>query len=369
LAYGLVIEANDTVEADLAAAGTVEVIERMGQTTRFNLRISADIAGGDIPALLDARLDPGNSLSIFVDDGGGGVACLARGELDSQDIVLIHGGEGSLLVAGGGDATLAMDREVKVSVWEGAAMTDASIVTSIVGEYGLTPMVAPTLATRPASRHPAVQRGTDLAFVRRLARRNGCLFWVRPMAAAAGPVIENAHFAPPEFQDGDLAELILNRRDGANIDRLDISFDVSGPTSVVSDQVDLTTARAFDGDSDMGFLDPLGQTAIDAIGPSPRSHRLTAACDQASELAPRSEAVLSESQFFLRARAATTVQRLGRLVRAHETVRLTGAGSRHSGRYYVSAVRHRIDEVAHAMDIELVRNAWGEEPGGLGGLL
>ena len=50
---------------------------------------------------------------------------------------------------------------------------------------------------------------------------------------------------------------------------------------------------------------------------------------------------------------------LGAPVRAHTVVELSGAGSLHSGRYLVAAVRHLIDPAGHRMTVELVRNAWG----------
>ena len=47
------------------------------------------------------------------------------------------------------------------------------------------------------------------------------------------------------------------------------------------------------------------------------------------------------------------------IVRANTLVSLRGVGTRHSGTYYVKSVRHRIDTSAHSMEIELIRNAWG----------
>jgi hypothetical protein len=40
-------------------------------------------------------------------------------------------------------------------------------------------------------------------------------------------------------------------------------------------------------------------------------------------------------------------------------VEVQGAGAKHSGKYYVTAVKHNIDAVAYTMDIELARNGWG----------
>ena len=62
---------------------------------------------------------------------------------------------------------------------------------------------------------------------------------------------------------------------------------------------------------------------------------------------------------FIRATCETSLPTLGKLVRAHTVVEVKGAGSRYSGKYLVSGVRHKIDAEAHKMSIELVRNGWG----------
>ncbi|GJM38876.1 MAG: hypothetical protein DHS20C19_22430 [Acidimicrobiales bacterium] len=375
MAFGCVIEVDNAIDAELASSAEVVVTERMGDTTRFELRMSAAVADGDIPEFLDSRFDPGTPVSIFADDGQAGVVCLLSGEADGQRLSVVHGGEGSSITVTGGDITLTMDREVKSTVWEGPLMTDSMIVSTVLASYGCVPVVAPTVASRPPSAHPMVQRRTDLGFMRQLARRNGCLFWIRPEAAAVGPVIHTASFAPPEFADGDLAELTLNQRgsdltrDPNTITALAIDFDVTPPVSVTADGVDLVNVQSFNADADLSAAETLGTTPASAIGPTPRQHRLTAASDTAADLTPRGEGVLAEAQFFIRARCSTTLRRLRRVVRAHDTVRVVGAGSRHSGRYYVAAVTHRFGDEDHWMDIDLVRNAWGEEPGGLGGLV
>jgi hypothetical protein len=75
----------------------------------------------------------------------------------------------------------------------------------------------------------------------------------------------------------------------------------------------------------------------------------------------RSEAALREAQWFINATCSTSIFRLCKVVRFHTLVNLKGAGTRHSGKYYVTAVRHVIDAATHNMDLELARNAWGNE--------
>jgi hypothetical protein len=57
--------------------------------------------------------------------------------------------------------------------------------------------------------------------------------------------------------------------------------------------------------------------------------------------------------------ATTSLHRLCDIVRFHTIVLVQGAGSRHSGKYYVTGVKHKIDAAAHKMELELQRNGWG----------
>jgi len=55
----------------------------------------------------------------------------------------------------------------------------------------------------------------------------------------------------------------------------------------------------------------------------------------------------------------TSFETLGVVLRPAQVVEVTGAGTRHSGKYFVTAVRHTIDATSHTMALELARNAWG----------
>ena len=65
----------------------------------------------------------------------------------------------------------------------------------------------------------------------------------------------------------------------------------------------------------------------------------------------------------------TSLHKLSALIRVHTVVQVRGAGTRHSGKYYVTGVKHSIDATNHKMEIELARNGIGSEGGGVHGLL
>jgi hypothetical protein len=250
---------------------------------------------------------------------------------------------------------------------------------AICGSYAIACLPETTLMTRSSLNHPLVQRKTDLGFIRQMARRNGCEFWVRSVAARVGPVVHTAYFQPISFIDFDLATLRCNALPAPlalpgtppnhTIDSIDIEFSASAPTHIKAAGYDIASVADFSADTDLSGFTTLGTTSVADIGAQPRSHQMTTTGDGAADLTPKANSILSESQFFLSARTSTTAARLKRIIHVHDTVRVMGAGSRHSGRYYVAAVSHRINTDAHTMDLHLVRNAWGEEPASiLGGL-
>jgi hypothetical protein len=96
--------------------------------------------------------------------------------------------------------------------------------------------------------------------------------------------------------------------------------------------------------------------------------QLTVPANEASYLETRLKAVLRKAQWFINASCRTSLHRLCILVCIHTLVEVQGAGSRHSGKYYVTGVRHTIDSVSHIMDLELERNAWGQNASGVTGL-
>lgn len=355
MGLGIAIARDGGPDPELAEASLVEIEEKMGETTTYRLHYPVDVREGDLPLLVDSRLDAGSDLAVLVpvEDR---VECLVKGPVHGQRIRLKHGGAGSTLEVRGSDTTVAMDRESRSAVW--ADLTDSDAVTRILGNYGYTPNVEATRAGHFESGHTLVQRATDLAFVRRLARRNGYLFWVTCDAEGN----ETAHFQRPPLAAEPAAELTIHLA-SPTIRALEIEWDVERPTSVEALQLDLTTKEDLDGSADRTPQDLLGDVGLADVTGNLRSLHLTAPADDAGDLGARAEGALVEADWFLHATCGTNLETLGRLVRAHTVVEVRGAGSRHSGRYFVAAVRHAIDEESHRMEIELVRNAWRQSHG------
>jgi phage protein D len=351
VSLGIAIAVDGTPDDMLAGAGLVEVEERMGETSRFRLHFGFDIGDGDLPLLLDDRIGPGAELSILVPSNGE-THCLVKGPVHGQRIHLVHGGTGSTVEVWGSDATVAMDREARSVVH--SDVTDSDAVTTVVGGYGFVPDVDSTASRHVETKHTLVQRESDLRFVRRLARRNGLLFWLTSDASG----VDTAHFKRPDLS-GEPERTIRLNLDAPNVDTLDLTWDVEQPTSVEAAQLDASSKQDIDGDVSASPLEAMASEDLASITGDTRSIFLAAPADDAGDLQARGEGTLIEAGWFVRARCTTTLEGLGDVARAHTVAMVRGAGSRHSGRYFVAGVRHTIDPAGHRMDLELIRNAWG----------
>jgi phage protein D len=351
MGLGIAIEVGGAADAELANATWVEVHERMGEMTTFRIRYDFDVEEGDFPMLTDGRIDAGSDLTIVAPvDGTNNY--LVKGLVTGQQIHFEHGSGGSYLEVIGSDSSVKMDRESKSTLW--SDVTDSDAVTTILGQYNYTPDVDSTQAGHSENKHTLVQQDSDFRFVHRLANRNGFLFWVT--AADGGD--ETAHFKRPQVGDSAAADLIINL-DTNNLDSLDLTWDAERPTSVDAAQLDLNDKSSIDGGVAQSPLTSLGAQSLSDIASDTRSVHVLAPVDDSGDLTSRGEGTLIDAGWFLHASTKTSVKAVGSVVRAHTIVNLRGAGKRHSGKYFVAAVRHTVDLTGHRMEIDLVRNGWG----------
>jgi len=349
---GAILLVNGQPDPEFPEPDSLEVHERMDEATSYRLRYQMGIVEGDLPLLTDDRLGPGTELSMLVPVESG-LICLVKGPIYGQQIHVQHGGAWSTLEVMGADTSIAMDRETKAALW--SDLTDSDAVSSVLAPYGYTLDVEATKPSHQEAKHALVQRETDLHFVRRLARRNGCLFWVTCDELG----VETAHFRRPPLQGTPAAELVINQ-DPPNIEAVDIAWDTERPTRALAEQLDLNTKQGLSGGAQYP-LAALGAEDLATITSAPRSLHLAVPVDDAGDLVARAEGALIEAGFFVRATARTSLLALGTVMRAHTVVSLRGAGSRHGGTYFCASVRHSIDATAHRMEVELLRNAWGAQ--------
>ena len=352
MGLGISIKVNGMVDETVADAMSVEVSERVGQSTSYRMEYSLDTAEGDFPLLKETKLGSGSELSILAPTAGV-TECLVKGPVYGQQISFAQGGSGSVLRVLGADSLIKMDREDKVVAW--ANLTDSAAVTSIISQAGLVPDVDTTQAGHFELKHTLIQRETDLAFIRRLASRNGNFFWLSCDEAG----VETAHFKRPVLSGAAACDLVINLTDPAsNVTALEIDWDVERPTSATATEVDLNSKSDISAAVQRSPLSALGGSALADIVTDQRVAHVRAPVDDSGDLQARGEGALIDAGFFLRATGTTTLSSLGKVLRSHTLVNLRGVGSRHSGLWFCSAVRHAIDPSEHRMEFELIRNGW-----------
>ena len=142
----------------------------------------------------------------------------------------------STLEVSGLDATHLMSLQEKVMPWPN--MPDAAIAAAIFGQYAIVPMVQPTAPSLVEPEGTTIQRGTDLRFLRKLARRNGFDFYVQPEPLTG---LDQGFFRP-RLPVG-LPQAVLNVNMGAetNVAGFRVHYDMTQPTTVVAANLDTTT--------------------------------------------------------------------------------------------------------------------------------
>ncbi|HET6611387.1 MAG TPA: contractile injection system protein, VgrG/Pvc8 family [Kofleriaceae bacterium] len=350
MASGLAVMVDGEFDAELSGASRFEVYERMGAPTRFALRWPLVSSEGDLPLATDTRIAPGANLSLHYQESDG-VHVLVKGPVTGHTLHLDHGGADAWIEAVGSDTSIEMDREIRSQVW--ADGTDADAVSAICGHHGLTGDIEATDGVHATDKHALVQRDSDLRFVQRLARRNGFLFWVTHDPTGAG----TAHFKPPPLDATAPGRLVINQTP-PTIHTFDLRFDVERPTGIDGSQLDLNTKAVIEASSATSPLALLGARDLLSITGDTRTVHVSAPVDDAGDLGARAAATLIDAGWFVHASCETNRAAFGGVLRAHSVVEVLGAGRRHSGRYFVAAVRHMVDSTIHKMAAELVRNAW-----------
>jgi phage protein D len=226
-----------------------------------------------------------------------------------------------------------------------------------------------------------VQRGTDLQFVRSLARRNGLEFYFETDRRSRAVV---AFLRAPRLDGTPQDDLAIQFGDDSNLKSFTVHVHGDRPLAVKTAQVDVeagspTTAEAPDsqlrvlGDKDLPTLaeDVLGRlvTPRQALA---QMLVLGPPTSDATELRTIAQAVRDEAAWFITATGEVNSDAYQTILRPRRTVLVKGAGSQYSGTYYVTGVTHRMSgDGSYTQSFRARRNArdvTGSEPFGGGGL-
>jgi hypothetical protein len=355
--------ADDSFYNQLAS---LEVEENADLPGAIQLSLPIGTDNGDLSFVNDSRFAPFSNIAVVATGPDGTAQCIFDGYVLTTKLHLERGIVSSKIDVWGQDASWLMNLEEKANEW--VDVTDSDVAASIFGNYGFTPADDNSQNDSPAHTedgHSLMQRGTDMAFLRSLAKATGKLCRVT-CADQAG--VRTGYFARPNLDGDAVATLNLNDPDKWNVGPLDLEWDATRPTSVTAGQVFLDNSDASADVPDSG-LTPLDAQPLATFSPQATSVLLAAPADSSDELTLRAQGLLEDANWFARCEGESDVARLQTVLRVGSVVTVDGIGSLNSGKYLVWSVRHTIGAESHKMKFVLVRNAMGPPPSNNGGLM
>ena len=245
-------------------------------------------------------------------------------------------GESTLRITGE-DISLRLDLDPASETH--ANQPDSVIVTKILAkyaQYGIAPNVTPTTDVPIEINRVPSQQETDLGYIRRLAERNGFVFYIEPLF----PGTSQAYWGLDNRLGVPQPALSINMGPQTNLDQpINFNYNALGPVT-----------------PKVTILDPITKTPITI--PAPSGLRPPLAARPSTPLRSyiaRDSANLEPGQGVLRALSSSTdssdavaasgeidAVRYGQVLRSRKLVGVRGAGLSYNGNYYVKQVTHRI---------------------------
>jgi phage protein D len=259
-----------------------------------------------------------------------------------------------------------MSLEEKVATWKDLA--DSDIVKQIVGGvYGITVQADATSTVHQQNNTTIVQRGSDLEFVRDLARRNGLEFYFET-DKRSGAVI--AYFRAPQLDGTPQPDLAIQFGDESNLRRFTARLSGQRPLSVRTEQMDVRANRPNRAQVGAMKLTALGDQDADALI-GDRLRQLVTPRDalaqvlvlgpptsDPTELSTLAQAVRDEAGWLITAEGEINGDAYQHALRPRRLVLVKGAGAAYSGKYYVTRVVHVLaSDGAYTQTFEARRNA------------
>lgn len=349
----------DAAFYNLLATLEVEENADLPGAIELTLPIATHRANGadDLTIVGDDRFKPFARVAVVIGVTGSADACIFDGCVLSHRVHLDRGTTASTVKVWGQDLSCLMNLVETAHEWTDS---DATIAQTIFtgSPYNFRASVTDDTGQHPDSGHTVMQRGTDAQFLRERARRAGKLFRVSAIDRP-GKTNNTGYFIKPDLSASAATTLILNPVANANVDSLDLEWDVARPSEVLAKAL-LRAKDPVDGGTTDSGLTKLEQRSLgDLVGTNVTKMMLATSVDSAGELTDRARAVLRDAGWFVRCEGEADLARLGVVLRVGSVVQLDGAGKVHSGKYFVWSVRHTITTTSHRMKFVLMRNALG----------
>ena len=272
----------------------------------------------------------------------------------------------STLTITGSDLSEMMNRiDFSGLPWPMPPEARVAIMVAKYAMYGIIPLVIPSVLIaqpNPLNRIPK-QRGTDLAYIRRLAAQVGYVFYVAP-----GPLPGMSHaYWGPQIKVGEVQPALSVNIDGAsNVDALSLSFDGLGKSVFIFYiQEENSRFPIPIPVPDVGLINPplgprqpvpLSFTNLGNLAPQGDDNStakydiMTAAMKGLAQASARADVITASG--------GLDVARYGHILKPRALVGVRGTGPSYDGHYYVKSVTSTIKPGSFQQSFRLTRNAF-----------
>lgn len=338
------------------ALQSIEVTSSAGSRSGFQIRFSVDnhsplhtllvLAGGSVPWLRVLIVITINSMPQVMMDG-----LITRQEVTGAN----EPGQSTLTITGE-DLSVAMDQQEFNGLPYPAMPAEARVALIIAkyALYGMIPLVIPQIFSDvpiPVDKIPT-HEGTDLAYVQRLAKDAGYVFYIEPGPA---PGTNTAYWGPEIKLGVPQPALNLGMDAHTNVESLAFTIDnTKASLPIVFIQNQLTKFPIPLPIPSVSLANP----PLGALPPIPKSINLMNDTAKLSPMAALSKglAAAAGSADVVTANGSVDVLRYGSILKSRSLVGVRGAGLAFDGLYYVKSVTSKFKPGEFKQSFSLTRN-------------
>lgn len=331
----------------------VEVTNDARSADGFQMTFSLDKGVLDYSLLLGGTFDPGTRVVIGVILGAV-PEVLIDGIITHHQVMPSNDPGMSTLTVTGTDVSIMLDLEEKNNTYEN--QPDYIIFTQLIAsyaQYGLVPVPTPTADIPLMVERIPRQQETDLRFIRRLARRNGYVFYVEPVTLG----VNTAYFGPQTRAGIPQPALSMNMGPSTNVDALSFSLDALAPTASKGTFLEPITKQSIP-------IPSLPSLKVPPLVLSPTAAMRTTLLRDTSNQDPAQAATtalasVTNAPDAVTAEGQVDTLRYGSILRARKLVGVRGAGFSYDGNYYVQRVSHTIARGTYNQSFSISREGTG----------
>ena len=308
---------------------------------------------GDYSLLSSGALDPDTRVVIGVLMGAS-LEPLIDGVIYHHEIASSNEPGMSTLTVKGSDISALLNLEEKNADYKN--QSDSTIVNEVLKSYarfGISPQAMPTTDVPSESERVLHQHETDLDFIRRLAGRNGFVFYIEPLTLGT----TMAYFGREHRLGMPQPALSMDLGTATNVNSLSFTNDALAPIGTRGSFLEPITKISIP-------IPPLPSLQVPPLAGSPAAARRTTlmrrtANQNPGQAATTALAATTRAADGVAATGQVDTVRYGSVLRARRLVGVRGAGLRNDGTYKVSKVTHEIKPGEYTQDFELKREGTG----------